>query len=325
MQVGGDKFEYGPTPRDVNYTAGGFTSFEVKVNDGIAWANITLPTETVDGWIKITTDCESLDLLQDVHIAIKQFVRNPLAACDYDFFADGVEETVTITAAEGRSIVVRDGVWFVDTNGDHIANKIFGYGIAEDVPLVWEVWDDNGVAIFRNGMWCVDTTGKADLVFGYGNPGDVPLVGDFNRDGTNDIAVFREGVWYVDTTGNHVADLIFGFGNPKDVPLVGDFNRDGIDDIAVVRDTEVDSVEAKVWFVDTNGVDATGGTADLVFCYGLPDVDVPLVGDFERDGIDDIAIFRGGVWCVDTTGDRIADEFYGFGIADDVPLVGDIG
>jgi hypothetical protein len=35
-------------------------------------------------------------------------------------------------------------------------------------------------SIFRNGIWCVDTTGnrEADRVFGYGIPGDVPLVGN---------------------------------------------------------------------------------------------------------------------------------------------------
>ena len=62
----------------------------------------------------------------------------------------------------------------------------------------------------------------ADLIFGYGIAGDVPLVGDINRDGTEDIGIFRNGMWCVDTTGNYVADLIFGYGIAGDVPLVGD-------------------------------------------------------------------------------------------------------
>jgi hypothetical protein len=301
------------TTQPVNYAAGGLSTFVSGFEKDTSSAIIRLPTEMVDGSIEISITCTAFQL-DDVMIAIKQFVRNPLTAGDYDFFADGVKETVSITAAGGRGIVFRGGAWFVDTNGDHIANLYFGYGIAGDVPLVWDVGGDNGVAIFRNGMWCVDTTGNqvADLVFGFGIAGDVPLVGDCNRDGTNDIAVFRNGMWCVDTTGNHVANLIFGFGIPGDVPLVGDLNRDGTDDIAVVR--------GNVWFVDTTG----NHVADLIFCYGLPG-DIPLVGDFDRNGIDDIAIFRDGMWCVDTTGDRIADEVYGFGIAGDVPLVGDIG
>jgi hypothetical protein len=315
MQVGGDTFEYGPTPQYVDYTPGGVTPFDVKVNDGTAWANITLPTETEDGRIRITIDCESLDLLQDVHIAIKQFVRNPLTACDYEFIADGVTEKVSITAPIGRGAVFRDGLWFVDTNGDHIADQVFGYGQAGDVPLVWDVGGDNGIAIFREGMWCVDTTGDhvSDLIFGYGLPDDVPIVGDFNRDGIGDIGVFRKGMWCIDTTGDHIADLVFYYGLPNDVdvPLVGDFNHNGTDDIAIFRNG--------IWCVDTTG----NHVANIVVGYGLA-TDVPLIGDFECNGIDNIAVFRNGIWCVDTTGTCVADQIYGYGIAGDVPLVGDI-
>jgi hypothetical protein len=164
-------------------------------------------------------------------------------------------------------------------------------------------------SIFRNGVWCVDTTGNhvADLVFGYGIPGDVPLVGDFNKDGSDDIAIFRNGIWCVDTTGNHVADLVFCYGIAGDVPLVGDFNKDGSDDTAIFRN-------GILWCVDTTG----NRIADLVFCYGIAG-DVPIVGDFNKDESDDIGIFRNGVWCVDTTGNHIADLVFGYGIAGDVP------
>ena len=315
FRVGGDEFEYGPTPQNVNYTAGESASLKVKVNDGTAWANITLPTETEDGCINVNIDCLSLDLLQDVHIAIKQFVRNPLTASGYEFSADEKSACVAITGPSGRAIVFRDGVWFVDTNGNHIANQVFGYGLPKDIPLVWDIEGPNGIAIFRDGLWFVDTTGNhvADQVFGYGVAGDVPLVGDMNRDGTGDIAVFKDGLWSVNTTGNHVnpaADLVFGYGIPKDVPLVGDFNNDGLDDIAVFRDG--------VWYVDTTG----DHLADRVFGYGLPVDDVPLVGDFMREGRDRIAVVRDGGWYVDTTGTYVASITFGYGIAGDVPLVG---
>jgi hypothetical protein len=41
-----------------------------------------------------------------------------------------------ITAAEGCGIVFRDGHWYVDTNMDQIADLVFAYGIASDVPLL---------------------------------------------------------------------------------------------------------------------------------------------------------------------------------------------
>jgi hypothetical protein len=58
-------------------------------------------------------------------------------------------------------VIFRDGSWHVDTNGDHVADVIFGYGIT----------------------------------------GDVPLVVDFNQDGNDDTVIFRDGGWHVDTTG----------------------------------------------------------------------------------------------------------------------------
>jgi GH25 family lysozyme M1 (1,4-beta-N-acetylmuramidase) len=212
--------------------------------------------------------------------------------------------------------IFRNGLWCVDTTGNHIADLVFGYGILGDVPIVGDINKDgpDDIAIFRNGLWCVDTTGNhiADLVFGYGIPGDVPLVGDFNKDGSDDIAIFRNGLWCVDTTGNHIADLVFGYGIPGDVPIVGDINKDGSDDIAIFRNG--------LWCVDSTG----NHIADLVFGYGIAG-DVPLVGDFNKDGSDDIAIFRNGLWCVDTTGNHIADLVFGYGIAGDIPVVGDIG
>ena len=40
---------------------------------------------------------------------------------------------------------------------------------------------------------------------------------------------------------------------------------------------------------------------------------------------DDTAIFRNGVWHVDTNGDHVPDQIFGYGIAGDTPVVGDIG
>jgi fermentation-respiration switch protein FrsA (DUF1100 family) len=212
--------------------------------------------------------------------------------------------------------IFRNGMWCVDTTGNHIADLVFGYGIPGDIPLVGDMNRDgtDDTAIFRNGMWCVDTTGNhiADLVFGYGIAGDVPLVGDIDQDGTDDTAIFRNGMWCVDTTGNHIADQVFGYGIPGDIPLVGDIDQDGTDDIAIFRNG--------MWCVDTTG----NHIADLVFGYGIAG-DVPLVGDINRDGTEDIGIFRNGIWCVDTTGNRIADLVFGYGIPGDVPLVGNIG
>jgi hypothetical protein len=290
MQVGGDEFGYGPTPRDVNYNPGEFTSFEVKVNDGIAWANITLPTEKEEGWINITIDCESLDLLQDVHIAINQFVRNPLIAKDYVFYTDGGKtSTVTITAAEGR--------WYVDTTGNHVADQVFWFE-PDGIPLIGNFGSEDTVVVKAPDgkyKWFVDTTGDhvADKVFVYGDapPGSIPLVGDINQDGTDDVAVVSvdDGgnyKWSVDTDDDQDTDLTFRYGFEGAIPLVGD-----------------------------------------IFWYGFAGA-IPLVGDINWDGTDDIAVVGeyGGnyKWYVDINFDKFADQPYWFGFDPSIPLAGPI-
>jgi hypothetical protein len=166
--------------------------------------------------------------------------------------------------------VFRNGMWFVDTDGDHITNMCFLYGAAGDRPVVGDVNRDghDDTAVFRNGVWYVDTTGNhyTNMCFVYGAAGDRPVVGDVNRDGHDDTAVFRNGVWYVDTTGNHYTNMCFVYGAAGDRPVVGDFNQDGFDDTAVFRNG--------VWYVDTTGNHIT----NMCFVYGTAG-DIPVVGD----------------------------------------------
>jgi hypothetical protein len=221
-----------------------------------------------------------------------------------------------VETQENDIAVYSGGLWFVDTNGDHIADDVFGYGFAGATPLVGDINKDgtDDIAVYSGGLWFVDTNGDhiADDVFGYGFAGATPLVGDINKDGTDDIAVYSGGLWFVDTNGDHIADDVFGYGFAGATPLVGDINQDGTDDIAVFS--------APLWFVDTNG----GHIADEVFGYGFAGA-IPLVGDINQDGTDDIAVFSAPLWFVDTNGDHIADDVFGYGFAGATPLVGDIG
>lgn len=57
--------------------------------------------------------------------------------------------------------------------------------------------------------------------------------------------------------------------------------------------------------------------------YGAPG-DVPVVGDFDANGVWDLAVYRNGTWFVDTTHDSTPDSTLFFGGAQgDVPLTGD--
>ena len=315
---------------DVDYTPGAINEFESGFACDTSSAIIKLPTETEEGYIKITIDCSECPgfsdtwRLDDVMIAIKQFVRNPLIATDYVFRADEVDETVTITAAGGRGIAVfRDGMWYVDTDGDRVADKFFWYGLPNDVPVVGDINQDgvDDIAVFRDGEWYVDTTGDhvADVVFWYGEAEDNPVVGDIDQDGKDDIAVFRDGEWYVDTDyiggTPPVANLDFWYGEAEDNPVVGDINQDGLDDTVVVR--------AENWYVDTNKTHAQ----NYDFVYGLPADEHQLAKDINKDGLDDVIVFRDGYWYVYLDGIKTGGPYsggfaYWFGITDDVPAAG---
>jgi hypothetical protein len=321
MQVGGDKFEYGPTPppQDVNYNLGGFTSFEVKVNDGIAWANITLPTETEDGLINITIDCESLDLLQDVHIAIKQFVRNPTTAGDYDFIADGVTATVQIveTGPYGGG-VYRQGQWILRTEDSPYAMVYrFTWGNPTDVPLPgdWNGNGEDGIGVYRNGQWILrndKSAGDADYRFNYGNPTDVPVAGDWNDDCECTIGVYRNGQWILrNDKSPGIADYRFNYGNPSDVPVTGDWNGDGEDGIGVYRNGQ--------WILRN---DKSPGIADYRFNYGNPS-DVPVTGDWNGNGVDTIGVYRNGQWILRNSNSAGSANYrFNFGNPTDVPVPG---
>jgi GH25 family lysozyme M1 (1,4-beta-N-acetylmuramidase) len=206
--------------------------------------------------------------------------------------------------------------WFVDKNGDQLADDVFGYGFAGATPLVGDFNQDGSddIAVVYLPWWFVDTNGDhiADDIFGYGFVGGTPLVGDFNQDGWDDIAVVSLPTWFVDTDRDQVADDVFGYGFAGATPMVGDFDQDGKDDIAVVY--------LPWWFVDTD----MDQVADDTFGYGFADA-TPLIGDFNQDGSDDIAVVYLPWWFVDTDRDQVADDTFGYGFAGATPIVGDFG
>ncbi len=72
------------------------------------------------------------------------------------------------------------------------------------------------------------------------------------------------------------------------------------------------------WILDRN----LDGAADLRNYYGYPG-DLPLLSDFNNDGVMDRAVFRNGQWIVDYSMDGSVDERNSYGVAGDVPLAGD--
>jgi hypothetical protein len=160
--------------------------------------------------------------------------------------------------------------------------------------------------------------------FYYGNPGDVPFSGDWDCDGVETPGLYRQldGFVYLrnsTTQGN--ADLEFFFGNPGDVPLAGDFNGDGCDTVSLFR-----SSQQRVYIINDLGQDGAGlGVADFYFRFGTLG-DVPFVGDFDGDGIDEVGMHRGSTsqmflkWELAA---GTADSAFVYGGPGDIPFAGD--
>jgi serine/threonine protein kinase/formylglycine-generating enzyme required for sulfatase activity len=153
--------------------------------------------------------------------------------------------------------------------------------------------------LFRRGTWLIDHNydAIADETIPFGSDGDLPVTGDWNGDGICDI-----GVWRIDSDGvvtviRQLRGIDSGVTVPtKTYPLTGevrtvlaaDRDGDGISEIGyVVPDAEGVHL---TWAFDT----LHDGTFAERFSFGRAD-DHVIVGDWNGDGIDDIAVCRSGV------------------------------
>jgi ELWxxDGT repeat protein len=145
------------------------------------------------------------------------------------------------------------------------------------------------------------------------------------------IGVFTNGTWYLDANKSWAwdgtpADILgtFGLGQPGAIPVVGDWSGDGTTKIGVYVNGE--------WYLDMNNNGQWDGEpTDVhgVFGIGLSNA-IPVVGDWNGDGIAEIGIYSDGNWYLDKNRSwawdgEPADTFgvFGIGLANPVPVTGD--
>ena len=76
--------------------------------------------------------------------------------------------------------------------------------------------------------------------------------------------------------------------------------------------------------MDVNGDGRFDGN-DPIVTYGRSG-DLPVVGDFDGNGVEEIAVYRSGLWIIDSNGNYevdAADQTFKMGEAQDQPIVGD--
>lgn len=167
-------------------------------------------------------------------------------------------------------------------------------------------------------FWVHQST-DGDLVVPLGQPFDRPTSGDFDGDGRADLVAVSANGWLIRLSGDGTQRRV-AFGVFGDVPQPGDYDGDGRDDVAVFRPAPADPPEGTdspanaEWYVQrsSDGVLA-------VIPFGIAG-DLPAPGDYDGDGITDVAVQRDGTrWIRQSSdGSTVARQF---GRAGDVPAV----
>ena len=292
---------------------------------------VEVPIETFDSQIRLVTFAAPADITSPT-VAIDEWAVSWHLSVINGGFPRGEDGDPSL--AEGVSAKRMQESW---SAGDHAEGK-------------WHLYDLEGNPV------------AVDKVMSLGTEDSIASAGDFDGDGRDEAVVFAGGSWYVDMNGNGYwdsGDLWIQLGTDLDQPVVGDWDGDGKDDIAIFgrqwqrdpqrikrdpglpdpdnrRRRSVDIRELVSRREDRgedrerllrrgNRGELRADAVDHVFQYG-ESVDQPVSGDWNGDGIDQIAVFRSGLWLLDTDGDgrwTHRDDKAKFGKPGDVPIVGD--
>jgi serine/threonine protein kinase len=189
------------------------------------------------------------------------------------------------------------------------------------------------IGLFREGEWLLDYThdGISDQTIHFGGKGDVPLTGDFDGDGFPELALLhRDGseaqleLWIRFQKEQEAERIqVRKLGVASGQVVIGDYNGDRKCDVAWVEFSETRGIQ--VWHVDTDGDDVW----DLSIDFGLKD-DVPVLGDWNGDGKDELGVIRlnnpaNGLngWLLNREKAQIAMAEIPYGLPGDLPLAAD--
>ena len=205
------------------------------------------------------------------------------------------------------------GTYNTNTSTFYLGSDPIPFGELGDIPIIGD-WDGDGIdeiGLFRpkkdhtlnEATFYLDLDnngGKADKTIPFGPwSQDIPIAGDWDGDGDDDIGGYYPAnstfyLYIVDlntSTASSYADV--PLGQTGDIPISGDWDSDGDDDIGIFRVKDPNPNTNNFYF----DIDLTGGQAEYnVTDFGLNGYgnigDIPVIGDWDRDGDDNIGVYR---------------------------------
>lgn len=226
------------------------------ITDVAHWRGVqSLGGAPVGYWIRLSTT-NSVKFVQ-----FGQGGDQAVGAEDYD--GDGKDDMAT---------------WRIPGPGGGVAQGTWFYRGSFSNP-------NGNIAYVPFGMRYGDQTDQADR----------PVTGDFDGDGKADFRIRRRAdtsvltlstpaIWYTLTATDNLSTDYYGWAGDRS--LAGDYDGDGKIDIAIARNLNIGVVPA-IWFIRS-----TNGSADKQFNWGLGGLDQGAQGDYDGDGITDVAVYR---------------------------------